>query len=98
MAHADEEEGFPVATLDISLPDEMMAFVEEQAAKEGFRSAGEYLCSVIRDVQRRHAKRALEAKLREALESGPAEPMTREDWNELEREALERLDRERPLS
>jgi antitoxin ParD1/3/4 len=87
-----------MATLGISLPDDMMAYVEAQAAKEGFGTASEYLCSVIRDVQKRHAKRALEAKLREALESGSAEPMTREDWEELERDALERLRRERPAS
>jgi antitoxin ParD1/3/4 len=87
-----------MATLEVSLPDDMMAYVETQAAKEGFGTAGEYLCSVIRDVQKRHAKRALETKLREALESGPAEPMTREDWDELERDALERLCRDRPAS
>ena len=87
-----------MATLDISLPDDMMAFVEAQAANEGFGTASEYLCSVIRGVQKRHAKQALEAKLREAIESGPAEPMTREDWDELERGALERLHRERPAS
>jgi hypothetical protein len=50
---------------------------------------------MIRDVQKRKAKQGLEAKLREALLSGPAEPMTREDWEEIEREGLERLARER---
>jgi putative addiction module CopG family antidote len=84
-----------MATLAISLPDEMMAFVESQAAKEGFGSVSAYLCALIRDLQKRQAKRNLEAKLREAIESGPAEPMTREDWDELERNALERLDQER---
>ena len=78
-----------MAILDISFPDDMMAFVEAQAAKEGFGTASEYLCSVIRNVQKRQAKQALEAKLREALESGPAEPMTREDWDELERGVLD---------
>jgi antitoxin ParD1/3/4 len=87
-----------MATLDISLPDDMMAYVEAQAAREGFGTASEYLCSVIREVQKRHAKQALEAKLREALESGPAEPMTREDWDELERDARERLHQQRPAS
>ena len=33
----------------------------------------------------------LEAKFREALESGPATPMTKEDWAALRREALEGL-------
>jgi antitoxin ParD1/3/4 len=71
-----------MATMNISLPDEMKAFVETQAAKEGFGTTSEYLRSVIRDVQKRQAKQVLEAKLREALESGPSEPMTREDWDE----------------
>ena len=83
-----------MATMNVSLPDEMKAFVETQAAKEGFGTTSEYLRSVIRDVQKRQAKQALEAKLREAIESGPAEPMTREDWDEIEREGLERLARQ----
>jgi hypothetical protein len=54
---------------------------------------------VIRDVRRRHAaKQAIEARLHEAIESGPSEPMTREDWDDLERKALERLDREQSKS
>ncbi len=83
-----------MATMNISLPDEMKTFVENQAAKEGFGTTSEYLRSVIRDVQKRQAKLAFESKLREALESGPSEPMTREDWEEIEREGLERLARE----
>jgi antitoxin ParD1/3/4 len=84
-----------VATMNVSLPDEMKTFVESQAAKEGFGTVSEYLRSVIRDLQKRQAKQDLEAKLREALLSGPAEPMTREDWNEIKREGLERLAAER---
>ncbi len=33
------------------LPDDMIAFLEEQAARKGLRSASEYLCSVVRDVR-----------------------------------------------
>ena len=84
-----------MATMNVSLPDEMKTFVESQAAKEGFGTVSEYLRSVIRDLQKRQAKQDLEAKLREALLSGPAEPMTREDWNEIKREGLERLAAER---
>jgi antitoxin ParD1/3/4 len=89
------QEDFPMATMNVSLPDEMKAFVEAQAAKEGFGTISEYLRSVIRELQKRQAKQNLEAKLREALLSGPAEPMTREDWDDIEREGLERLSRER---
>jgi antitoxin ParD1/3/4 len=88
-----------MATMNISLPDEMKAFVETQAAKEGFGTTSEYLRSVIREVQKRQAaKQAIEAKLREALESGPSEPMTREDWDELERKIWERHHREHAQS
>ena len=83
-----------MTTMNISLPEEMKAFVDAQLAREGYASASEYLRALIREAQRRQAKRELEAKLREALESGPAEPMTREDWESLEREAMDRLARE----
>lgn len=79
-----------MTTMNISVPDEMKAFVEAQMAQEGFASASEYLRALIRDAQRRQAKRELEAKFREALESGPATPMTPDDWQQLERNVWER--------
>jgi antitoxin ParD1/3/4 len=80
-----------MTTMNISLPDEMKAFIEGQMAAEGFASASEYLRTLIREAQKRRAKQALEEKFREALESGPATPMTKEDWAALRREALEGL-------
>ena len=80
-----------MTTMNISVPDEMKAFVETRMAQEGFASASEYLRALIRDAQKRQAKRELEAKFREALESGPAVPMTRDDWVALRAEALEGL-------
>lgn len=81
-----------MTTMNISLPEEMKAFIEAEMAQEGYASASEYLRSLIREAQKRRAKQELEAKFREALESGPATPMTREDWDELRRKALERGD------
>jgi antitoxin ParD1/3/4 len=83
-----------MTTMNISLPDEMKVFVEAQMVHEGYASASEYLRALIRDAQKRRAKQELEAKFREAIESGPATPMTREDWQSIEREAMERLARE----
>ena len=80
-----------MTTMNISLPDEMKTFVEAEMALEGYASACEYLRALIRDAQKRRAKRDLEAKLREALDSGPATPMTREDWVALRAEAIEGL-------
>jgi antitoxin ParD1/3/4 len=79
-----------MATMNVSLPDEMKAFVEAQAAKEGFGTTSEYLRSMIRDVQKRQAKQDLEAKLLEGLQ-GPVVRMTCEDWDSIKREALEGL-------
>ena len=79
-----------MTTMNISVPDEMKAFVEAQMTQEGFASASEYLRALIRDAQKRQAKRELEAKFREAMESGPATPMTSDDWQQLERNVWER--------
>ena len=80
-----------MTTMNISLPDEMKAFIENQIAKDGFASASEYLRCLIREAQKRQAKQALEAKLLEAIESGPATPMSHEDWVALRQEAMESL-------
>lgn len=79
-----------MATMNISLPDQMKEFVEDQAQKEGFGTVSEYLRSIIREVQKREAKQALEAKLKAGLESGPAEPMTAKDWNAIRHEVHRR--------
>jgi antitoxin ParD1/3/4 len=79
-----------MTTMNISLPEDMKAFIEGQMAAEGYASASEYLRTLIREAQKRRAKQALEEKFREALESGPATAMTREDWDELDRRVWER--------
>ena len=78
-----------MATMNISLPDQMKEFVETQAQREGFGTVSEYLRSIIREAQKREAKHALEAKLKEGLESGPAAPLTSQEWDAIEREGLE---------
>jgi antitoxin ParD1/3/4 len=79
-----------MTTMNISVPDEMKAFVEAEMAQEGYASASEYLRALIRDAQKRRARQELEAKLLEGLQ-GPAAQMTRDDWDSIQREALEGL-------
>jgi hypothetical protein len=55
------------------------------------------LQALIREAQKREARRELEAKFQEAMERGPATPMTREDWVSIRAEAMERLAREQKL-
>ena len=79
-----------MTTMNISVPDEMKAFVEAEMAQEGYASASEYLRALIRDAQKRRARQGLEAKLLEGLQ-GPSVEMTRDDWDSIQREALEGL-------
>ncbi len=72
-----------MTTMNISLPDEMKAFVEAQIAKEGYASAS-------RDAQKRMARMELDAKLLEGLQ-GPVVEMTPDDWDSIRREANEGL-------
>lgn len=75
-----------MTTMNISLPEEMKAFVEEQIKQGGYSTVSEYLRELIRDAQKQAAKDRLEKLLLEGLDSGPATPMTREDWEGLHRE------------
>ncbi|WP_147148554.1 ribbon-helix-helix domain-containing protein [Reyranella soli] len=42
-----------MSTLNISLPDALMSFVDEQATKHGYATSGEYICELIRADQDR---------------------------------------------
>jgi antitoxin ParD1/3/4 len=84
-----------MASRTISLPDDTMEFAEAAARRRGLGSVDAYLEAVLREERLREARREIDARLREAIESGPAEPMTREDWDAIEREGLARLDAER---
>ena len=65
-----------MTTMNISLPDDMKAFIEDRVAQEGYASASEYFRDLIREAQRRKAKLELEAKLAEGLQGSPTR-MTR---------------------
>lgn len=85
-----------MATITISLPDSMKAFVAEQVRAGGYSTTSEYVRSLFREAQREREERdhdygapdrltfstreELEEKLREGLES-EAREMTRADWD-----------------
>ena len=48
-----------MGTMNISLPDALKTFVEEQVAQRGFGTTSEYLRELIRKDQERHQLRAL---------------------------------------
>jgi antitoxin ParD1/3/4 len=79
-----------VESMNISLPEPMKRFVDEQIAAGRFGSVSEYVRALIREDEKRRAQERLEALLLEGLE-GEESPLTTEDWASIRKEALERL-------
>lgn len=69
-----------MSTMNISLPDPMKAFVDEQVASRGYGSSSEY----VRDLIRRDGDRQkLRRLLLDGAESGPAQPADAAYFNAL---------------
>jgi antitoxin ParD1/3/4 len=83
-------------SLILSVPESIKDFVEKQTAEGGYSTVSAYICALISAEKERRAGEELETLLLQGIRSGPATPMTEEDWDEIEREALERLSPERP--
>lgn len=81
-----------MASLWITPPESLRRFVEEQARRGGFSSAGDYVQSLIWEARREAEHVQTELSLLEALRGGPAETATPETWAEIEREGLRRLE------
>jgi antitoxin ParD1/3/4 len=78
-------------TLTISLTKDQKAFVEAQMAEGGFRSVSKYIDTLLRAERRRQAEAYLLTLVQEAEASGPATPMTKEDWDNLKRRVWDRV-------
>jgi antitoxin ParD1/3/4 len=70
-------------SINISLPEEMRVYVEEQVASGGYSTTSEYIRQLIRQDRQQKAEKQLEKLLLEGLNSGEATPMTAEDWTEI---------------
>lgn len=77
-------------SMNISLPEPLKRFVDEQIAAGRFSSASEYVRALIREDEKRKAQEHLDALLLEGLE-GEDSPLTSEDWAAIRSEALARL-------
>ena len=79
-----------MTSMNISLPEPLRDFVEEQVQTGGFGTASEYLRDLIRQAQKQKAQDRLEVLLLEGLNSPTAE-MTVQDWADIRQEVRERL-------
>ena len=73
-----------MATMNISLTDDLKAFVESQVAARSYTSASEYLRELIR---RQRDVEEFRGKLLDGLNSGPAEPVDAGFFAQLRAEA-----------
>jgi len=77
-----------MATISVSLPEPLEAFINEQVAHGGHASGEEYIRELIAAARREAALDRLEELIREGLATEASE-MTPADWKELHEE-LER--------
>ena len=76
-----------MAAMNIFIPDEMKAFVEQEAARRGLGTVSKYMRVLIRGVQERQAERdRVDALLLAGLNSGPATPFSADDWESIRQE------------
>ena len=67
-----------MATLNISMPDEMRAFIEARVSTGEYQNASDYLRDLIR-----HDREATELLLIDGLESGTARPLDMTDLKKM---------------
>ena len=78
-------------SMNISLPDTLKQFVEEQVSTGRYSSASEYMRELIRADEKQKATDHLEALLLEGLQGAEVE-LTPDYWVTLRAEALAKLE------
>jgi antitoxin ParD1/3/4 len=77
--------------MNISLSPALKQWVDRQIEQGGFGTASAYIRQLLREEQKRQARRAVEAKLQEALDSGEPVPVTAQTWKETAQRVEARL-------
>jgi antitoxin ParD1/3/4 len=69
-----------MSNFEISLPESMKAYVDEQVASRGYSTISAYFEALILNDQKNKANKRLATLFTESLDSGVATPMTVQDW------------------
>lgn len=80
-----------MTTLNISLPESMREFIDQQIDSGGYSTASEYIRHLIRLDQEKAEKKQIEKLLLEGLNSGEPVEITDEWWSQKRIELIERL-------
>lgn len=80
-----------MTTLNISLPESMREFIDQQIQSGGYSTASEYIRHLIRIDQEKAEKKQIEKLLLEGLNSGEAVEINDDWWSQKRTELMERL-------
>ena len=80
-----------MTSTNISVPESMKEFIEDEVSSGGYGTASEYVRELVRDAKKQKEEERIEKLLLEALESGPASPLTKKDWEAIKQRGLERI-------
>ena len=80
-----------MTTMNVSLPDTLRDYIEQQVKIGGYGSSSEYIRDLIRQDQKQKAQEHLQTLLLEGLDSGEALPMSDQDWTEIRQAVQEKL-------
>jgi antitoxin ParD1/3/4 len=80
-----------MTTMNVSLPDTLRDYIEQQVKTGGYGSSSEYIRDLIRQDQKRKAQEHLQTLLLEGLDSGEALPMSDRDWTEIRQAVQDKL-------
>jgi antitoxin ParD1/3/4 len=83
-------------TMNISLPDGLKEFVDEQVGSGRYSTVSEYVRELIRDDEKHKAQEKLEELLMVGIRSGKPKAMTSADWKRVRREAVKQLEARKP--
>ncbi len=80
--------------MNVSLPQSLKSFIDEQITKGGYGTASEYIRQLLREEQKRQLRDEIDKRLLAALQSGDPIEVTPEYWERKRRELLQRLEAE----
>ena len=80
-------------SMNISLPDTMRTYIEEQVDQGAYSSVSEYFRELVRQDQKQKANERLQTILLEGLNSGNATEMTAQDWEDIRQTVSERINK-----
>lgn len=77
-------------SLNILLPQSIKEFIDQQTARRGLDTPGDYVYELVKEAQERLAEERIEQLLLEAIDSGAPIEVTPEYWENKRAELIEK--------